>query len=285
MSSAKASSIKVIPNDLAGVLLGVSGSAPIDVGVDGGMLSAKDVKILQHLGAQPGYRAALRQVQPKLKMAHRVRICLRLFEQGWLDYSYRVTRFAIAPAGRLLLNLQTTSLPLTPLELWTLQACRAKGASPEGLAKVPETDRQRIIRQLVYRQLIKIKQHQVLDIWLTDYGLRCLLQEKGPRAVDRDHGRPITSAAELLSRLQGLSRQWQMPQQIPIFWLRDQLSLEADDFDHWLWQLWHQDHIELVQLQDIEPYSDSQVAAGLQPCTASKRWSVLPWFFMSLGLS
>ncbi len=251
-------------------------------------LSAVESKVIDYLAAQPNARAVITAVQPNPKTTQqaRDRACLQLFARGLLDYAYRVTQLAISPSGRLLLNLQTTSLPLTPLELWTLQACRVSGTSPDRLAKVPEADRQRVVRQLADRQLIKVKKRQILEVWLTLAGQQYA-------ATIGCHGwvsahepplrlMPVRSAAELLAVLPSIDPQGTAAPTIPIFQLRDQLQppLTAAQLDSYLLQLHRQDQVELTRLQVVEPYSDRQIAAGLQPPSRSKRWPEPPWFFV-----
>ena len=74
-------------------------------------LSKVERKVMAYLASQPNGWATIEHIQPNPKTSprERERICLRLFEQDLLDYAYRVTQFAIAPPGRLLLNLQTTA--------------------------------------------------------------------------------------------------------------------------------------------------------------------------------
>ena len=194
----------------------------------GASLSAVDVKALRNLSAQPGHRADIETLQPNPKTSSRDRdrICLRLFEQGWLDYAYRVTQFAIAPAGRLLLNLQTTSLPLTPPELWTLQACRASSTSPERLTRVPERDRQRLIRQLASRHLLTIKKRKLSAVWLTRAGQQSLVA--AAPVAQAIAGLPIdcpgtgVTAGDLLEALKRLNDRWGTMLPVPIFRYREQ---------------------------------------------------------------
>lgn len=249
-------------------------------------LSAIEWKVIDHLVVQPSARAAIAAVQPNPKTTQqaRDRICLRLFNWGLLDYAYRVTQFAISPSGRLLLNLQTTSLPLTPLELWTLQACRSRGISPDRLARVPEADRQRVIRHLAARQLITVKKQQILEVWLTSVGQQYAATQACNGLATANHGQAssvtVRSATELLAVLPELDPQGTGV--IPIFQLRDWLQppLTAAQLDGYLLQLQRQDQIELSKVQTVEPYSDRQIAAGLKLPSRSKRWPELPWFFV-----
>lgn len=252
-------------------------------------LSGSELKFLLRLLGADNYRAAINTLKPNAKTSasERDRICMVLCSKGLVDYTYDVSKFAIAPAGRTLLNLDTTSLPVTPLELWTLQACRSQTISPGQInRKVPVSDRQRVIRQLEERGLITVKQTVIKEVWLTGQGqqfLRDDYEATGHTAIATGQllnyyvqflrktlGRPSASSEasapqDILKLIQTLDQQLGTDNYVPIFHLREKLEppLTRSEVDTQLYDLQRQDKIELSTLQDVSAYSETQLAAGI----------------------
>ncbi|MEM9163226.1 MAG: hypothetical protein AAGC54_09175 [Cyanobacteria bacterium P01_F01_bin.4] len=149
-------------------------------------LTPVELKFLLRLLGTPNYRTAITAIKPnpKTKVAERDRICISLCSQGLVEYSAEVAQFAISPAGRTLLNLDTTSLPVTPSELWTLRSCRQKTITPGQISrKVPVSDRQTMIQALAQRGLIMIKKSQIKEVWLTPQGQQFLRHDYQPQGT------------------------------------------------------------------------------------------------------
>ncbi|MEM9904576.1 MAG: hypothetical protein AAF921_06095 [Cyanobacteria bacterium P01_D01_bin.44] len=165
-------------------------------------LTPVELKFLLQLLGAPLYRSTLTALKPnpKTKAAERDRICMSLRSQGLVEYSAEVAQFAIAPAGRTLLNLDTTSLPVTPSELWTLRSCRQKTITPGQISrKVPVSDRQAMIQALAQRGMIIIKKIQIKEVWLTPQGQQFLRNDYQPQGTT-----PIVSGNLLNHYLQFL---------------------------------------------------------------------------------
>ncbi|NEP18165.1 MAG: hypothetical protein F6J97_14880 [Leptolyngbya sp. SIO4C1] len=243
--------------------------------------------LLQLLGA-PNYQAAITEIRPnpKTKAAERDRICLALCSKGLVDYSAEVSRFTITPAGRTLLNLDTTSLPVTPLELWTLRSCRAQGITPGQISrKVPASERQTQIRALAERGLVSIKQTQLKQVWLTAQGKQFLREDYQPQGsapilssnllnhyvqflragVVKRAIAPEPDSDQLLDIIRQLDQQLGTDNYLPIFYLREKLQppLTREALNQQLYALQREDKIELSTLQDVTAYSEAQLAAGI----------------------
>jgi len=147
-------------------------------------LKVIELKFLLKLLGCEGYRGKMTDLNPnsKTKASERDRICVGLGTKDIVEYDSQVARFSLAPPGRTLLGLDTTSLPVTPDELKVLQACqKAKGSTTPGtIAGVSADSRQALIRNLTGRGMLKINKEDIKEAWLTDKGKQFLLYEYEP---------------------------------------------------------------------------------------------------------
>jgi hypothetical protein len=146
-------------------------------------VSSSELKFLLKLLDQPGYRAAMSALSPnaKTKPSERDKICRQLSSRGLVEYLEEITKFAILPAGKTLLDLDTSVLPVTPSELAILKACKAKTITPDQISsKVPSDDRQRLIRVLADRRMVVIKASKLKEAWLTPVAIAFLQTEYSP---------------------------------------------------------------------------------------------------------
>ncbi len=156
-------------------------------GVSLRMTSLKTIELkflLKLLGCE-GDRGKITELSPnsKTKAVDRNRICKDLGSDEWVEYDSEISKFAIAPPGKTLVGLDTTSLPVTPDELTILKACNdAKGSmTPSKLGKkVPASDRQNIIRNLAERGMLKISETTIKEVRLSAKGKQRLLNEYDP---------------------------------------------------------------------------------------------------------
>ena len=143
-------------------------------------LKTIELKFLWRLLEQGG-RSEIVHLSPneKTPVVKRDRICKKLASHGLVDYSGDVAKFTISPAGRMLLTLDTTSLPVTPDELNLLRGCRGSMAPGQLSSKIPMGDRQRLIRSLAERRMLKIRSVAIKEVWLTARGREfCLHQSE-----------------------------------------------------------------------------------------------------------
>jgi hypothetical protein len=144
------------------------------------------LELLEHF---PGHRAQLEQMRSWVDNAAGKcdRLCQRLYQQGWLDYTYDITRYKLAPAGKMLLHLDCSILPVTPDERLLLKAAATRTATPDCAKRVSPLDRQRLLHQLLDQKLIRICQRRINEVWLTPQGKNYL----------QNHGQPAALASGL----------------------------------------------------------------------------------------
>jgi predicted transcriptional regulator len=262
-------------------------------------LSPTDVKfLLRLLEHPPQYRCRISQIKPNAKTSasERDKACKNLCSQGLVDYEEEIVSYGITAAGQSLLNLDTSILPVTPDELILLKVAATKRATPGTASKVPANSRQRLLRQLVDRGMVKIHKTQIKEVWLTAQGKTFLCQEFTPKGTATltaamvgtyvtflrqslgtrqgtkppSPGEPLADAAQVtpeavLEMIQQLDQQLGTDNYLPIFHLRDQLQppLSREDLDQRLYALERSDRIELGTLQDVAAYSEAQLNAGI----------------------
>ncbi len=149
-----------------------------------GSLDTLELKFLLKLLAAEGHRAQISMLKPnsRTSAAKCDRICQSLAEKGLVTYEDEIFRFAIAAPGRMLLSLQTTSLPVTPDELKLLRACRGSMTPAKLGGCVPESVRSQLISELVSRKLLKVTKRVILEVRLTEQGKVCLQSHQGEHA-------------------------------------------------------------------------------------------------------
>lgn len=135
-------------------------------------LETIELKFLLKLLKTEGHRAPISVLKPnsRTSAAKCDRICQNLAEQGLIEYDSEISRFTLAPPGRVLLRLQTTSLPVTPDELKLLRACRGSMTLARLGNSVPEGSRQSLVQALVKRRILKVVKRQITEVRLTAKG-------------------------------------------------------------------------------------------------------------------
>jgi hypothetical protein len=270
------------------------------------MLSLKPVELkflLKLLGCE-GCRGKIGDLKPNggTSAAERDRICKDLSAKGLVEYDAQVGSFSLAPPGKTLLTLDTTSLPVTPDELKVLKSFHSKGGSmtPGKLSGIPADFRQDLIRSLSDRGLLKIMKEAIKDVWLSAQGKQFLLHEFEPsgsaaasatmlgnyvRFLRENLGRsgslpsnglstrsPMSShssakpdAQSVLQQIKQLDQLVASDNYLPIYHLREKLQppLTREELDECLYSLQRDDLIELSSLHDQGDYSDHQMAAGI----------------------
>lgn len=141
-------------------------------------LKAIELKFLRKLLEQGG-RIDIANLSPneKTPATKRDRICEKLADIGLVNYDSEIARFTISPPGRVLLTLDTTSLPVTPDELNLLRACKGSMSPGQLISKIPVGDRQRLIRDLAERRMLKVRSVAIKEVWLTASGRDFLDQQ------------------------------------------------------------------------------------------------------------
>lgn len=265
-------------------------------------VSSLELKCLLHLLMYPDYRAPIDQIRPsaKTQAKERERLCDGLRQKGLLDFEETTARFGLTAAGRTVLGLDASVLPITPDERLVLQSCQAGAITPGQIyPKVPENQRQRLIMVLAQRGLLKVFQSQIETVWITAAGkafLRedCLPQGHTPvlswtlmssyltfiRNSWSVHGHAggepsletepkkdpenLTSD-QILAVIMDLDAAFNTENYLPIYYLRDRLQppLTRKALDQQLYQLQRDDRIDLSTLQDVSQYRKQEVLAGI----------------------
>ena len=260
------------------------------------------LRLLEHA---PHYRSPISKIKPNANTpaSERDKACKNLCSQGLVDYEEEISHYGITAAGKSLLSLDTSTLPVTPDERHLVQAAATQVATPGMAQKVPANARQRLLRQLVDRGLVKIHKTQIKEVWLTAQGQAFLCHEFTPtgnaaltasmvgtyvtflrQSLGTSQGtnaptpgEPLADAAQItpeavLAMIQQLDKQLGTDNYLPIFHLRDQLQppLSREDLDQQLYALERSDRIEFSTLQDVSAYSKEQVAAGIFHGTGGK---------------
>ncbi|MEL7333915.1 MAG: hypothetical protein AAFN12_16835 [Cyanobacteria bacterium J06560_2] len=146
-------------------------------------LKAIEYKFLLKLANCEGHQAHISALSPNLKtpVAKRDRICQSLAEKGLVTYRSEIFRFTLSPPGRVLLSMQTTSLPVTPDELKLLRSCKGSMTPAKLGSCVPENTRQHLVKALVNRKLLKVIKMAITEVSLTSEGARRLHNEHSQR--------------------------------------------------------------------------------------------------------
>jgi predicted transcriptional regulator len=133
------------------------------------------------------------RLNTKTSPSERDRVCRTLGSKGLIGYHEDVKQFSLTPAGRTLLTLDTSVLPVTPDELLVLRTGAKKMGTPgEVPKKVPSDSRQQLIRNLEQRGLVKVQKTQLQEVWLTPAGERYLREDCEPEG-----GQPVLSLSLL----------------------------------------------------------------------------------------
>jgi len=150
-------------------------------------MDARELKFMLSLLGRPDYRAPIVQVKPNIrtKAAERDRLCRGLSDRGLVDCSEQVVKFRISPAGRALLKLDVTKLPISETELMLLQvgelgsvevsAVTAAIAPPLTAAAIHAA-----VDRLISRGLVKAEKTRIDEVWITHRGLEFLRDEFNP---------------------------------------------------------------------------------------------------------
>lgn len=255
-------------------------------------ITTTELKFLLRLLAYDDYRVTLVQLKAAAGTQGwlRDRPWLRLHQLGLVDYSQEILQFGLTVAGRTLLKLDTSTLPVTPDERWILQSCQTGRITPAKIHhRVPASSHQRLLQSLAQRGLIQVYRTQMQAVWLTPEGQQYLYQDYSPegshpvlslsmlgqylRFMRQRTG--VTSAVPVpdaditaeavLAAIADLDRQHHTDNYLPIFYLRQRLQppLAREQLDHLLFQLQRQNYIELSSLQDVTAYSQQQISAGI----------------------
>lgn len=260
-------------------------------------MEVPELKFMLKLLEFPDYRASISQITPnsKTKAAERDSICRTLRDRDLVGCREEVVQLRIAPPGKALLKLDTSTLPVSQEELQVLKACADASVSP-GQTGLQRQQRQPVVRDLVDRGLVKAEKTQIADVWLTQRGCEYLRDEYNPagttpvlsldllanyvRFLRKSlHESPSNGSAtptvlptavkpsddDIFELVRELDRHLGTDNYLPIFHLRQKLQppLTREELDRALYRLQRQDRIELSSLQEAMHYTPEQIEAGI----------------------
>jgi hypothetical protein len=236
-------------------------------------------------------------------------LCLELGERGWIEYSKEIAWVRLLPAGKALLDLDQTSLPVEAEALKMLKQLADKPAGKVKLqqitlGKLTIAQKQAILSPLADRGFVELEwqmQRAGGSVKLTPQGLDYLREDYHPKGtavvsltllghyvafLRKAAGGVVAQAAVettvqlddagVLGRIKALDTELGTDNYLPIYALRQTLGMGREDFDQALYRLQKTDQIDLSSLQETEGYTADQIDAGMaQPIGG-------PLFFISL---
>jgi hypothetical protein len=268
------------------------------------MTSTAELKFLLTLLSCSDYSSPLGAAGFK-SFTGKPQLCKELGDRGWIDYSKEITWVKLLPAGKSLLDLDTTSLPVEAEAVKMLTHLATKPAGKVKLqqitlGKLTNAQKQAILSPLADRGFVELEwQMQRLrgSVRLTAQGLDYLREDYHPKGtavvsltllghyvafLRKGVASEVVETpvqlddAGVLERIKTLDAELGTENYLPIYALRQKLEMGREDVDQALYRLQKTDQIELSSLQETEGYTAEQIEAGIpQPIGG-------PLFFISL---
>jgi hypothetical protein len=233
-------------------------------------------------------------------------LCQTLGDRGWVEYSQEIAIVKLLPAGKSLLALDTTNLPIDADSLQLLGKLADKSGKVAlkdiATSKIKTiTSKQTVLQTLADRGFVELEwqmQKAKGEIWLTPQGLEYLREDYHPDNVRQNinlqllgyyiqflrQPAPTTIAAVpapalddtgIVALIKSLDTELGTENYLPIFHLRQQLAMPRNDLDQALYRLQKTDQIELSSLQETDAYTSTQIDAGIPQIIGG------PLFFIS----
>jgi hypothetical protein len=272
------------------------------------MNSTAEVKFLLTLLGCVDYRSPLGASCFK-SFAGKPQLCQTLGDRGWVEYSREIATVKLLPAGKSLLAMDTVNLPIDAdsLQLLGKLADKSGKVALKDIAttKIRTTAAKQIVLQKLGNQgFVELEwqtQKAKGEIWLTPQGLEYLREDYYPKGTApaislnllghylkflrsgaaKVAGSIVPTApiddAGIVALIQSLDTELGTENYLPIFHLRQALSMPRNDCDQALYRLQKSDQIELSALQETDAYTSSQIDAGIAQTVGG------PLFFISLA--
>jgi hypothetical protein len=271
------------------------------------MKSTAELKFLLTLLGCAGYRSLLSAACFK-SFTGKSQLCQALGDRGWVEYSQEIATVKLLPAGKSLLALDTTNLPIDAdaLQLLGKLADKSSKVALKDIAttKIKTTAaKQTVLQKLADRGLVELTwqmQKAKGEIWLTSQGLEYLREDYHPNNVRQNINLqllgyylqflrqqpdkptvavvplPPIDDAGIVALIKSLDTELGTENYLPIFHLRQQLAMPRNDLDQALYRLQKTDQIELSSLQETAAYTSTQIDAGIPQIIGG------PLFFISI---
>ncbi len=260
-------------------------------------MESNELKFLLKLLGFKDYRTFLATSFKEFK--GKDKICRSLGERELVDYSREISAFKILPAGRALLKMDASELPISDNELKVLEkiAKSSTKLKPSQIKIVKAGERDAILQSFADRGLIEADTQMKktkAEVWLTQRGKDYLRDEyipkgnanvslellgnyvrflrKSPRL---DQAQPTTQAVstltskatdeQILDIIKDLDKNLGTENYLPIFHLRQKLQppFSREELEQALYRLQRSDKIDLSTLVDPTPYTPEQIDAGI----------------------
>ncbi len=271
------------------------------------MKSNAELKFLLTLLGCADYRSPLTATCFK-SFTGKSSLCQALADRGWIEYSQEIASVKLLPAGKSLLTLDTSNLPIDAdaLQLLGKLADKSGKVALKDIAtpKLKTTAaKQVVLQKLADRGLVEVTwqiQKVKCEVWLTPQGLEYLREDYQPKgtapaislnllghylkflrsgspkvAVSIVPTPPIDDVG-ILALIQSLDTELGTENYLPIFHLRQALNMTRNDCDQALYRLQKTDQIELSSLQETDAYTSTQIDAGIPQTIGG------PLFFLSI---
>jgi hypothetical protein len=270
------------------------------------MKSTAELKFLLTLLGCAGYRSLLSAACFK-SFTGKSQLCQALGDRGWVAYSQEIATVKLLPAGKSLLALDTTNLPIDAdsLQLLGKLADKSGKVALKDIAtnKIKTTvAKQTVLQTLADRGLVELTwqlQKAKGEIWLTPPGLEYLREDYHPKGaalislnllghylqfLRQQPDKPTVAVvplppiddAGIMALIKSLDTELGTENYLPIFHLRQQLAMPRNDLDQALYRLQKTDQIELSSLQETAAYTSVQIDAGIPQIIGG------PLFFISI---
>lgn len=172
-------------------------------------MESKELKFVLKLLGCKEYRSLISSAIFDSFKQEKAKICHALSDRHLVDFDREISSLRITPAGKNVLKMDMTKLPISPLEYKILQVLLKAGgkvvpSQMKGMKNVKVAERDRLIQSLAASGFIAIEsgmRKQKCEVWLTQAGLDYLRDEftgEGTQAV---------VSLDLLTNYLGLMRQ------------------------------------------------------------------------------
>lgn len=254
------------------------------------MIATNELKFLLTLLGCKDYTSPL----SGLSFTGKPQLCRALGDRGWVEYSKEIAWVKLLPAGKSLLEMDTTTLPIDTEALKMLKQLASKPAGKIKLKDISgktNSKKQDILSPLADRGFVELEwqmQRTGGSVGLTAQGLGYLREDYYPKgttgitltlvgnyvaflrkaaipvaALETANSSPTLDDAGILEAIKALDRELGQENYLPIYMLRQKLGMGRQDFDQAIYRLQKTDQIELSVLQEISDYQAEQIEAGI----------------------
>jgi hypothetical protein len=253
-------------------------------------MESKELKFVLKLLGCTEYRSLVSDVIFDTFKQDKRKICHALRERGLVDFDREIMSVKLTSAGKNVLKMDMTKLPISPVEYKFLQSLMKDGGKVvpsqiKGMKNLKVTERDALIETLAEKGMVAIEsgmKKQKCQVWLTQAGLDYLKDKftalgtqpvisldllsnylQFMRKTSEVSLKAKPSDEEVLETIRELDRKHRTDNYLPIFHLRKEFSLSRDELDGTLYRLQKSQKIELSSLGEPRHYTEEQLEAGI----------------------